>query len=108
MKATNISEALGYIDDSLILEAESAKRNKTPIFKWCSLAACLAIAVMAIITYLAQPSADPVIPGRDSGDIINPGENTQDPKPSVSPYKSPIQVYAIFHKRRACIHSDLG
>lgn len=86
MKATNISEALGYIDDSLILEAESAKRNKTPIFKWCALAACLAIAVMAIISYLIKPSpSDPIIPGKDSGDVITPGEDAEHQEPSVSP-----------------------
>ncbi|MGN1048784.1 MAG: hypothetical protein ACI4QZ_09280 [Eubacteriales bacterium] len=47
MKADKISEAMNYIDDDIITEADSrrkSKKRKTPFLKWAAAAACVCVA----------------------------------------------------------------
>ncbi len=54
MKRKNISDAIGYIDENIIVEAiahEKTAINRRPWMKWTAVAACLAVIVGAGIAY---------------------------------------------------------
>lgn len=55
MKISKIANAVGYIDDDIVVAAAVCKNKKNNLIKWVSLAACLIVLVTAATAILSSP-----------------------------------------------------
>ena len=78
MKNKRIVDAIGNIDDELILGAERVtQKAKKPYLKWASVAASFALVAAAIVFVpMMMESEPPLIPDGDLMENVTDGENT--------------------------------
>jgi hypothetical protein len=110
MNIPKISDAVGYIDDELVVSAQNPKQVKhIPLFKWSALVACFVLAVIIITAIIPSVSEDSRHLGRykrislKGGELAGDGDANQSLNEetdvvvnvSKSDFPSKMKVYEI-------------